>query len=65
MSAAPLAIAMASSWQSTSGKRGATSTRSEKPITFIARAVAPTLPAWLVWMRTKRVDSTGLLGVGG
>ena len=41
----------------TSAKRGATRTRSEKPITFIARAAAPTLPAWLVPTRTKRVGS--------
>ena len=36
--------------------RGATSTRSAKPITFIARAAAPTLPGWLVPSRTKRVS---------
>ena len=36
-----------------------TSTRSRKPITFIARAAAPTLPAWLVPTRTKRVGSVG------
>ncbi len=29
----------------------------EKPITFIARAAAPTLPAWLVPSRMKRVGS--------
>ena len=39
------------------GQRGATSTRSVKPITFIARAAAPTLPAWLVPTRMKRVGS--------
>ena len=44
-----------------------TSTRSEKPITFIARAAAPTLPAWLVptgrsgsgrgssWLRPRKI----------
>ena len=44
----PEAVAMAG---------GATSTRSEKPITFIARAAAPTLPGWLVPIRMKRVGS--------
>jgi len=66
MSAAPLAIATASSWLVTSAWRGATSTRSEKPITFIARAAAPTLPAWLVFNSTKRVPSfvgSGVLAV--
>ena len=58
----PLAIATVSSWHSTSAKRGRTSTSSEKPITFIARAVAPTLPGWLVWIRMKRVESTERLG---
>ena len=57
MSAAPLAIAIVSSRDSTSAKRGRTSTRSEKPMTFIARAAAPTLPAWLVCISTKRVGS--------
>jgi hypothetical protein len=57
MSAAPLAMATASSWTSTSGKRGATSTRSEKPMTFMARATDPTLPGWLVLSRMKRVVS--------
>src|SRR3954471_12950250 len=54
-SVAPLARCSVSSRDSTSGQRGATSTRSSKPITFIARAAAPTLPAWLVLSRTKRV----------
>jgi hypothetical protein len=27
---------------------------------FMARAAAPTLPAWLVWMRMKRVFMGGL-----
>ena len=58
-SVAPLAIAIASGRASTSAKRGATSTRSAKPITLIARAAAPTLPAWLVPTRTKRVGSAG------
>jgi hypothetical protein len=58
-SVAPLAIATASSRTSTSAQRGATSTRSEKPITFIARAAEPTLPAWLVFTSTKRVGSGG------
>jgi hypothetical protein len=56
-SVAPLAIATASSRASTSGQRGATSTRSQKPITFIARATEPTLPAWLVLINTNRVGS--------
>ena len=34
---------------------GATSTKSVNPMTFMARAVAPTLPAWLVFNKTKRV----------
>ena len=34
----------------------------EKPITFIARAAAPTLPAWLVCSSTKRVGSGPGLG---
>ena len=59
-SVAPLAIAIASARSSTSAQRGATSTRSEKPITLIARAAAPTLPAWLVPTRTKRVGSAGI-----
>ena len=58
-SVAPLARAIASGRASTSAKRGATRTRSEKPITFIARAAAPTLPAWLVPTRMKRVGSAG------
>jgi hypothetical protein len=62
MSAAPLAIATVSSWLSTSAKRGATNTRSENPITFIARAAAPTLPGWLVFNSTNRVPS--VLGKG-
>ena len=59
-----LAIASASRCSSTSAKRGATSTRSQKPITFIARAAAPTLPGWLVPIRMKRVGSgaTGMTG---
>ena len=52
-------------WPSPASRRGSarrrsaarTSTRSVKPITFIARAVAPTLPAWLVCTRMKRVGS--------
>ena len=40
---------------STLAQRGATSTRSSKPMTFMARAAAPTLPAWLVLIRMKRV----------
>jgi hypothetical protein len=56
MSAAPLAMATAPrGWHV--GKARRTSTRSEKPITFIARAAAPTLPAWLVFTSTKRVGS--------
>src|SRR5512133_2270025 len=54
-SAAPLARCTVSSRVSTSGQRGATSTRSSKPITLSARAAAPTLPAWLVLSRMKRV----------
>ena len=54
-SSAPLARWMVSSLRSTLGQRGATSTRSSKPMVFMARAVAPTLPAWLVWIRMKRV----------
>jgi hypothetical protein len=50
-------MAIASSRCSTSAQRGATSTSSEKPITLSARAAAPTLPAWLVPTRTKRVGS--------
>ena len=54
-SRAPLARCMVSSLRSTFAQRGATSTRSSKPMVFMARATAPTLPAWLVWMRMKRV----------
>ena len=57
-SVAPLAIAIASARCSTSAQRGATSTRSRKPITFIARAAAPTLPAWLV----SDQDEAGRIG---
>ena len=59
-SAAPLARSRASARVSTSGQRGRTSTRSSKPITFMARATAPTLPAWLVSIRTKRVRGAGM-----
>jgi hypothetical protein len=59
----PLAMATVSSWLSTSAKRGATSTRSAKPITFIARAAAPTLPAWLGRTSTKRVGSATVAAV--
>jgi hypothetical protein len=55
-SPAPLARSIASVRSSTSGQRGATSTRSSKPMTFMARATAPTLPAWLVLSNTKRVS---------
>jgi hypothetical protein len=54
-SSAPLARWMVSSRRSTLAQRGATSTRSPKPMVFMARAAAPTLPAWLVWIRMKRV----------
>src|SRR5512140_2512698 len=54
-SLAPLARCTVSARSSTSGQRGATSTRSSNPMTFIARAAAPTLPAWLVLIRMKRV----------
>jgi hypothetical protein len=54
-SSAPLARWIVSSRRSTLAQRGATSTRSSKPMTFMARAAAPTLPAWLVWIRTNRV----------
>ncbi len=56
-SAAPLAMATASSCTKTSAKRGCTNTRSEKPMTFMALAAAPTLPAWLVFKSTNRVGS--------
>ena len=46
---------MVSSRRNTLGQRGATSTRSSKPMVFMARAAAPTLPAWLVWISMKRV----------
>ena len=42
---APLERWMVSSRFSTFAQRGATSTKSENPITFMARAVPPTLPA--------------------
>src|SRR3990167_6875907 len=54
-SRAPLARWMVSSRRSTLAQRGATSTRSSNPMVFMARAAAPTLPAWLVLIRTKRV----------
>ena len=41
--------------RSTSAQRGRTSTKSSKPMVFMARAAAPTLPAWLVSIKTKRV----------
>mgnify|MGYP000376038003 CR=1 FL=1 len=43
-------------------QRGATSTMSSKPIVLRARAAAPTLPAWLVLIRMKRV-ARGLGGI--
>jgi len=46
---------MVSSRRNTLSQRGATSTKSVNPMTFMARAVAPTLPAWLVFNKTKRV----------
>ena len=54
-SKAPLARCMVSSRRSTLAQRGATSTRSSKPMVFMARAAAPTLPAWLVSIRINRV----------
>ena len=54
-SLAPLARWMVSSLRSTLGQRGATSTKSSKPMTFKARAAAPTLPAWLVSIKMNRV----------
>ena len=42
------------------GKARRTSTRSPKPITFIARAAAPTLPGWLVCIRMNRVGSADI-----
>ena len=54
-SVAPLARSCASGRCNTSCQRGCTSTRSSKPITFMARATAPTLPAWLVLSSMNRV----------
>ncbi len=53
-SPAPLAKAMASGSLTKSAHFGVTSTRSVKPIVFIARATEPMLPARLVSTRTKR-----------
>src|SRR5438552_975963 len=52
----------APSARTTTGARGATSTRSQKPITFIARAAAPTLPGWLVLSKMNRVGSGACMG---
>lgn len=54
-SVAPLARSMASGRCNTSARRGCAKTMSSKPMTFMARAIAPTLPAWLVLRRIKRV----------
>ena len=64
MSAAPLAIATRLLARQHVGKARRTSTRSEKPITFIARAAAPTLPAWLVLHQHEAGRVGGRGGIG-
>ena len=56
-SSAPAAIASACG----SGKRrGLIRYRWCKPMVFIARAAAPMLPGWVVWLRTTRTFKKGL-----